>query len=118
MTSGWRAHEEYVQELLGLDSTVCSGNKFYDPGDGVDRAHPEQNPFALIIDAKCTGSKSFSVKSDFLRGWREKAWMLGKRFAMPIRFENSDKDRQMVEDYVLLSLDDFAELLDLARTKK
>lgn len=107
--SGWQAHEEDVQKLLGLDSTICSGNKFYDPGDGVDRSHPRQNSFALIIDAKCTAAKSFSVKAEFLKEWEEKAAMLGKRFAMPIRFEASQ------QDYVLLSLNDFAELLELAR---
>ena len=111
---GWQAHEEYVQKLLGLDSTICSGNKFHDPGDGVDRSHPSQNSFALIVDAKCTTAKSFSVKSEFLKEWEEKAAMLGKRFAMPIRFE-SITDLNSRQDYVLLSLNDFAELLELAR---
>jgi hypothetical protein len=106
--SGWQVHEEYVQNLLGLDSTICSGNKFYDPGDGVDREHPSQKAFPLIIDAKCTKAKSYSVKAEFLKEWEEKAAMLGKRFAMPIRFEPS-------QDYVLLTLNDFAELLELAR---
>ena len=113
---GWRGHEEYVQRLLGLDSTICSGNQFHDPGDGVDRSHPEDNSFALIIDAKCTSTKSFSVKSDFLREWREKAMMLGKRFAMPIRFEDLVTDRK--DDYILLPLDDFAELISLAKESK
>lgn len=112
---GWRAHEAYAQKLLGLDSTICSGNKWNDPGDGIDRSHPQENSFALIIDAKCTSTKSFSIKSDFLREWREKAAMLGKRFAMPIRFEDLASDR--VEDYVLLSLDDFSELLELAKER-
>lgn len=113
---GWQAHEEYVQKLLNLDSTICSGNKFYDPGDGVDRSHPAQNSFALIVDAKCTTAKSFSLKAEFLREWEEKAAMLGKRFAMPIRFEPlADPDDK--QDYVLLSLNDFAELLEMARDR-
>lgn len=111
---GWRGHEEYVQKLLGLDSTICSGNKFYDPGDGVDRSHPDENPFALIIDAKCTAAKSFSIKAELLREWMLSAAMLGKRFAMPIRFENP-LEYDGNEDYILMGLDDFAELLELAR---
>ena len=107
---GWQSHEEDVQKLLGLDSTICSGNKFYDPGDGVDRSHPDQNSFALIIDAKCTTAKSFSVKAEFLKEWEEKAAMLGKRFAMPIRFEGLNSK----QDYILLTLNDFAELMELA----
>lgn len=111
---GWRAHEEYVQKLLGLDSTICSGNKFYDPGDGVDRSHPSENSFALMVDAKCTTAKSFSIKRDFLREWSEKSAMFGKRFAMPIRFEGlMDSDQK--EDYILLSLNDFAELIHLVK---
>ena len=110
---GWQAHEEYVQNLLNLDSTICSGNKFYDPGDGVDRSHPSENSFALIVDAKCTTAKSFSVKSEFLREWKEKAAMLGKRFAMPIRFESPLSAEK--HDYILLTLDDFAELLEISR---
>lgn len=109
---GWRAHEAYVQSVLGLDSTLCSGNKFHDPGDGVDRSHPGQNSFALIIDAKCTSTKSFSIKSELLREWRVRAGMLGKRFAMPIRFEDVTNDSR--DDYILLTLDDFAELMSIA----
>lgn len=114
---GWQAHEAHVQKLLNLDSTICSGNKFYDPGDGVDRQHPDQITFPLIVDAKCTTAKSFSVKNEMLREWLEKAAMLGKRFAMPIRFEDL-MDSNIKDDYVLLSLDDFAELLELARDRQ
>ena len=110
---GWKAHEAYVQKILNLDSTIASGNQYHDPGDGVDRSHPNENSFALIVDAKCTSTKSFSLKSEFLREWRDKAMMLGKRFAMPIRFEDLANDRQ--EDYILLTLDDFAELLGIVR---
>jgi hypothetical protein len=112
---GWRAHEKDIQELLGLDSTICSGNKFYDPGDGVDRSHPNQNPFALIVDAKCTTAASFSLKMAFLREWEEKAAAIGKRFAMPIRFEPPGDSRR---DYILLTLNDFAELLEMSRDRQ
>jgi hypothetical protein len=111
---GWQTHEEDVQRLLGLDSTICSGNKFYDPGDGVDRSHPDQNPFALIIDAKCTVAKSYSVRAEFLKEWEEKAATLGKRFAMPIRFDAPGGKK----DYILLTLNDFAELLEMARDRR
>jgi hypothetical protein len=110
---GWQAHEQYVQELLGLSSTICSGNQFNDPGDGVDRDHPSQKLFPLIVDAKYTEKQSFSIKYAVLNEWWDKAAEMGKRFVMPIRFF----PKWTVEpiDYVLLSLDDFAELLDAAR---
>lgn len=113
---GWKEHERYICSLLDLDQTCCSGNKFYDPGDGVDRSHPNQNSFALIVDAKCTTAASFSLKLAFLKEWEEKAASLGKRFAMPIRFEPLI-DFDAKHDYVLLTLNDFAELLELARDR-
>ena len=45
-----------------------------------------------------------------------KAGEMGKRFAMPIRFESLNVKDQP-EDYILLSLNDFAELLEKARSK-
>ena len=113
---GWEAHEAYVQEILELDSTICSGNKFYDPGDGVDRSHYTENDFPLIVDCKCTTKKSFSLKEEVLREWMIKAGEMGKRFAMPIRFE-SLSIKEQPQDYILLSLNDFVELLDKARSK-
>lgn len=110
---GWVAHETYVQEVLGLSPTICSGNQFHDPGDGMDRDHPSQKFFPLIVDAKYTERQSFSIKYTVLTEWWFRAAEMGKRFAMPIRFF----PKWTVEpiDFVLLSLDDFAELLDRAR---
>lgn len=110
---GWAAHEIYVQEVLSLSPTINSGNQFHDPGDGVDREHPSEKLFPLIVDAKYTERLSFSVKYTILSEWWQRAAEMGKRFAMPIRF--FPKFTVEPIDYILLSLDDFAELLDKAR---
>jgi hypothetical protein len=116
MKHAWQEHEAHVNALLGLDATVHSGNRWHDQGDGVDRSHPSQNSFALIADCKCTGSKSISIKSAFLKDWCTKAAEMGKRFIMPIRFD-SPIGIDAPQDYVLLSLDDFVELLEKSKPK-
>jgi len=108
----WEQHEADVQKLLGLDSTIASGSQWHDPGDGTTRNQYDSNPFRIMMDAKCTVSKSFSMKRDFLAVWMNKAEMLGKRFILPIRFVRKPG---VHEDYVLLELNDFAELLMLAQ---
>lgn len=111
MQRGWKAHESYVARLLGLDQTSASGSQWHDPGDSVDRSHPSLNDFALVVDCKCTGTASYSLKRQMLHDWCLKAHEMGKRFALPIRFEERERD----SDYILLRLDDFAELLERAK---
>ncbi len=108
---GWEHHEKDIQELLGLDSTICSGNKHYDPGDAVDNRHPRETLFPLVADCKYTDHVSKSIRLAELQQWSRKAQEFGKRFIMPIRFW--PRGQQGPHDYVLLSLDDFAELLSL-----
>ena len=110
-TPAWARWEAYVQHLLGLDSTIASGGKWYDISDGVDRDRYGSS-FQLIIDAKATEKGSYSVTRKFMAQWRLKAEMMGKRFAVPIRFVSP---HGMNDDYVVLGLDDFAELLEMAR---
>ena len=45
--------------------------------------------------------------------WVQRAQEMGKRFAMPLRFMHSTTD--VPEDYIVLRLDDFAELLNKLR---
>ena len=110
LIQSWKQHEKYVQEVLGLDSTICSGNKFYDPGDAVD--NDRESPFPIIADCKFTERKSFSVASKTLSQWTDKAAEMGKRFIMPVRLSPKGSTSQ---DYVVIGLHDFAELLNLAR---
>lgn len=112
----WQLHEKYVADSLGLDLCIASGNKYYDPGDAVQRGHYTESNFPIIADAKCTEKKSYSVKQEFVREWVDKAVEMGKRFIMPIRFHATNEwGRPVVDDYVLLTFDDFLELLEAQR---
>jgi len=113
MLPGWKAHEAHIQDLLGLDSTPASGAKWQAVGDAVDNRHPSETVFPLIADAKCTEQKSFSLRAADLGSWVDRAQELGKRFIMPIRFW--PRGAYGPRDYVVLTLDDFAELLEMAR---
>jgi hypothetical protein len=106
----WEQHERYIQSILGLEGTICSGNKFYDPGDAVD--HDRESAFPIIADCKFTERKSFSVTRQVLEQWEEKAAEMGKRFIMPVRLCAKGTTPH---DSVVMGLHDFAELLTLAR---
>jgi len=105
MEPKWQAHERYVQQVLGLDSTITSGNKWFDPGDAVTRGRT--SPFPLYADCKCTEKGSFSLKLSDLNDLQHRAAMSGKRLVMPIRFHPSVGP----QDYLVIGLHDFAELL-------
>lgn len=111
MRPAWERFEDHVQDLLGLDSTVASGAHWHDISDGVDRDR-YGSQFQLMVDAKATERGSYSVGKKAMRQWREKAESLGKRFVLPIRFVN---DNGMHEDYAVLTLDDLAELIAMAK---
>lgn len=110
---GWKEHEAYIQRMLGLDSTAASGAKFHDIGDAVDRSHPNEREVRLLADAKYTEKNSYSVNLKFLRQMSDKALALGKRFVLPIRLWPDTED--LPHDYVVVSLDDFAEILEKSR---
>jgi hypothetical protein len=112
-TKGWQEHEAHVQKVLGLDSTAASGAKFHDIGDAVDRRHPNDSEFRLLADAKYTEKGSYSVNLKFLRQMTDKALELGKKFILPVRLWPNTE--QLPHDYVVVSLDDFAEMLEKSR---
>lgn len=107
---GWKPFEDHVNELLGLDATVASGSQFYDKGDGVDRSESE---FAIQADAKYTERASFSVNHKLLHQWATRARQSGKRFVLAIRLWSPVLNSP--DDFVVLSLSDFAELLEKAK---
>ena len=107
----WHAHEDYVAELLGIDKTVSSGNKFYDISDAVSREHVLENRVQFMADAKSTRNKTFRIGRDFLKDYREASIIRGKIFLLPIRFEV--KGTGEVHDWILLHANDFSELLGL-----
>lgn len=108
----WRVWELYLQSVLGLDDCIASGAKWYDQGDGVTREHYLDSIFPMVIDAKYTEAKSFSITEKMIGQWLDKALDMDKRFLLPIRFGKSSLD------LVVLSLEDFSELLaDYRRLK-
>lgn len=113
MKKPFEIHEAYCQEALGLDTTAGSGSQWHDIGDGTTRDQYSKS-FRLMIDAKSTVKGSYSVKEAFMAGWVDKAIELGKRFALPIRFLKPNGHHQ---DYVVLTMDDFVELLEMAGQK-
>lgn len=105
----WRKHESDLQEAMGLNSTVGSGNQFHDIGDG-STGHNRKNAIPIVIDCKCTEKASYSLSSVMLEEWLDKAAQIGKMFMLPVRFQHAK-----VKDYVVLQLEDLLELLELAR---
>ena len=110
---GWAAFESYVNRLLKLDSTIASGSKAYDVGDGVDRRHHSETDYALMVDAKYTERKSFSVNAKLMSQYVRRAAEAGKRFALPVRLV--DIRTKNVDDYVVIPLQDYAALLETYR---
>jgi hypothetical protein len=109
----WEEFEAHCAELLGLEQTVHSGSRWHDPGDAIDRSHHSETDFPLLIDAKWTARSTFTIGHKQLGEWVRRAGEMGRRFAMPIRL--ADRATRTHADYIVLRLDDFAEILDRAR---
>ena len=118
MTKGnptWERWERDVQETLGLDATVCSGNKFNDIGDATDNRPPGDDSFRLLVDCKFTEHFSYSVTARKMRRWGETGTEKGKRAILALRFW--PRGQQQPDDFVVMDFDDFAELLEAARAQ-
>ena len=113
---GWREWELYLQQVLELDDCIASGAKWYDQGDGVTREHYKDSIFPLVIDAKYTENKSFSITEKLMKQWFNTACDMGKRFLLPIRIWQRGATRST--DLVVMGLDDFVELLSEYRRLK
>lgn len=73
---GWESFEVRVRNLFGLRSTIGSGSKFYDQGDGVSAPGEK---FPIYVEAKYTETESYSIKRrDYLQ-WRDQATLGGAR---------------------------------------
>lgn len=105
----WKVWEEDVQNQLHLRSTISSGNKFYDPSDGVTPGHPsEQESYPLMVDAKSTVQKSYSMSRNFLKDWKDKATEHSQSFALPVRFIEGNS---RYSDWVVVPFEDYVELV-------
>lgn len=113
MTKGnpaWEQFERKVQELLDLRPVPGSGNQWHDISDGVSR--PE-DPYKLMVDCKYTQRPNYGLLAPFLEQWLDKATELGYHFAMPVHMEGG---RPRTKEWVVVPLDDYAELVDAIRT--
>lgn len=110
---GWEAFERYTNKVLGLDATIASGRKEYDPGDGVDRRHHSETDYAIMADAKYTEKGSFSVNVKLMKKYVQRAAEAGKRFVLPVRLV--DNGGREVHDYIVVPLQDYLALLETYR---
>lgn len=104
------AHEEHLVEVLGGRKTKGSGNQWHNPMDG--RHSSRTVNYAFAWDGKSTLGKSIGVTREMWGKAEDQAG--GERAALPLRFYDDERLRVGL-DLVVISLDDFAELLDAAR---
>ena len=109
----WRRAEKELNEQLGVEATVSSGNQWYEKGDGETKGHPtDTDAFRFQVDEKSTVHRKYSIDAYQMNEWCDRATQDGKVFLLPIRFEIG-RDREAVFDYVVLRLSDFKFLLGL-----
>jgi len=104
------AHELHLVKVLGGRRTPGSGNGFANPMDG--RLNRYTDAFAVAWDGKATLGKSVGVTRSMWDKAVEQA--LGERPMLALRFYDTER-LHVGLDLAVVSLDDFAELLDLAR---
>jgi hypothetical protein len=107
MKRGWGAWEKDSAHDLGLERTISSGNKFYDPGDAVTRGHSD---FPLYSDAKYTERMSYSLRRQEMEHHIQRADEQGKRMILPVRIWPQGHLHPL--DLAVLQLHDLKELLD------
>lgn len=105
----FQQHEKDLQDVLGLNSSIASGNQWHDIGDG-STGHNRESSIGIIIDCKSTIKGSYSLNAVMLKDWLHKAALKGKMFLLPVRFVNPS-----IQDYVVLELEDFLLLWNLAK---
>lgn len=102
-------HEAYLADLLGARRTPGSGNGFANPMD-VRQSHYDGIAFA--VDGKATLAASVSVTRTMWAKAVEQSH--GERAALALRFYDDERLFSSL-DLMVISADDFAELLALAR---
>ena len=103
-------HEDYLVEMLGGRKTRGSGNQPHNPMDG--RHDRREEPIAFAWDGKSTLGKSISIPLSMWEKAQEQA--LSERPMLALRWYLNDRLTESV-DLAVISVDDLAELLDLAR---
>lgn len=106
-------HEKALSDLLGGAVTRGSGNQWKAQMDG--RHNRMKRRFAFAWDGKSTLREGLSVTLKMWHKAREQSG--GERPMLALRFYSTEK-LDVVEDLVVLSLDDFTELLEAAEHAK
>lgn len=109
----WKKAENEINEQLGVQATVSSGNQWYEKGDGTTKEHSaDSDAYRFEVDEKSTVKSKYTIDAYQLKDWCNRAIRQNKIFLLPIRFELG-RDREDVLDYVVLRLTDFRFLLGL-----
>lgn len=103
-------HEKDLAEWLGGRRTRGSGNQFNDAMDG--RQHRFEEDLAFAWDGKSTLGKSISVTEDMWEKAVDQAG--GERAMIALRWYRNER-LTAYTDLAAVSMDDFRELVDLAR---
>lgn len=106
------AHEAYVAKLLRTVRSPGSGNSFSKQMDG--RQDTNLATYAFAFDCKATMAASQSISIDM---WQKAVDQAHDEWpCIPLRFYRDDRLAKTV-DLVVLSFDDFVELLEAANAK-
>ena len=102
------AHEERLAELFGGKQHAGSGNQWNRPMDGSHSRH--QRKWAFAWDGKATLSKSVGVSLAMWEKAEEQA--LFNIPMLALRYYGNDRLTEVTADLVVLSADDFANIID------
>lgn len=102
-----QAHELFLVKMLGGRKTKASGSQWTDQMDG--RHDRMRDRFAFAWDGKSTLGKSIGVSRAMWEKAREQA--LGERPMLALRWYDNER-LDVGEDLVVLTLNDFAEMLE------
>lgn len=106
-------HEAHIAQLTGGRLCRGSGNQTNNPLD-VRMAPGRHTPYAFGFDGKSTQAASLSVS---VAAWEKLVSQAHDlRPAMPLRFYGPDNTLPVRHDLVVIKLDDFVEILELANT--
>jgi len=106
-------HEAYIAELMGSRINPGSGNQANKPMDG--RTDRRELPFAFAWDCKATLSDSLPVSRKMWHKAKEQSY--GERPALPLRWYDGERLAHW-EDVIVISLDDFLEMLEVCNDKQ
>lgn len=104
------SHEVDLVAALGGRRTPGSGNQPNNPMDGRLNRYTEDLAFAW--DGKSTLGKSIGVTLEMISKARDQA--LGERPMIALRWYATER-LKVAEDWAAVTLDDFTEMLELAR---